>query len=85
MLEDLRKLSQEFLRIKNSPYRRYFIQNVSFKHRLSLVLGQRGVGKTTTLVQYLLDQVEKDLHDPSILYVPVDHFSCWKYLPLRNR
>src|SRR5262245_14645206 len=73
MLEELQKLSQRFLKLKNSPYRRYFIQREPFKHRLSIVLGQRGVGKTTTLVQYLLDQVQ-DLYDPSILYVQVDHF-----------
>jgi len=40
MLQELRKLSQDFLKIKNSPYRRYFIQTDPFKHRLSLVLGQ---------------------------------------------
>jgi len=74
MLSDLKLLSQYFLRHKNSPYRRYFIQTTPFKHRLSLVLGQRGVGKTTTLVQYLLDQTAQDIFDPSILYVQVDHF-----------
>ncbi len=74
MLSELRKLSHHFLKLKNSPYRRYFIQTTPFKHRLSLVLGQRGVGKTTTLVQYLLDQTSQDIYDPSILYVQVDHF-----------
>jgi uncharacterized protein len=73
-LDELRKLSQNFLKLKNSPYRRYFIQTNPFKHRLSLLLGQRGVGKTTTLVQYLLDTVSQDLYDPSILYVQADHF-----------
>lgn len=74
MLSDIRNLSQNFLKHKNIPYRRYFIESEPFKHRLSLVLGQRGVGKTTTLIQYLLDQVSNDLFDPSILYVQVDHF-----------
>jgi len=32
------------------------------------------VGKTTTLIQYLLDQVSQDIYDPSILYVQADHF-----------
>lgn len=74
MFEEIRKLSQHFLKLKNSPYRRYFIQKDPFKHRLSLVLGQRGVGKTTTLVQHLLDQTEQDFTNTSILYVQVDHF-----------
>lgn len=74
MLQELQKLSQKFLKIKNSSYRRYFIQGDPFRHRLSLILGQRGVGKTTTLIQYLLDNVSQDLHDPSILYVQADHF-----------
>ena len=74
MLDELRKLSQNFLKLKNSPYRRYFIQSDPFKHRLSLLLGQRGVGKTTTLVQFLMDKTSQDLYDPSILYVQADHF-----------
>lgn len=74
MLEALTKLSRHFLKLKNSSYRRYFIQTHPFQHRLSLLLGQRGIGKTTTLIQYLLDQVSQDLFDPSILYVQADHF-----------
>ena len=74
LLSELQKLSQHFLKLKNASYRRYFIQTQPFKHRLSLVLGQRGVGKTTTLVQHLLDQAEGDIFDPSILYIQADHF-----------
>ncbi len=74
MLDELRKLSHTFLKLKNSPYRRYFIQTEPFKHRLSLLLGQRGVGKTTTLIQYLLDTTSQDIYDPSILYIQADHF-----------
>lgn len=74
MLDELRKLSRQFLKLKNSPYRRYFIETNPFKHRLSILLGQRGVGKTTTLVQYLLDTVEQDLYSDDILYVQADHF-----------
>lgn len=74
MLDELKKLSQNFLKLKNSAYRRYFIQANPFKHRLSLLLGQRGVGKTTTLIQFLLDNASQDIYDPSILYVQADHF-----------
>lgn len=74
MLDDLKKLSQDFLKLKNSRYRRYFIETKPFEHRLSLLLGQRGVGKTTTIIQFLLDQTAQDFYDPSILYVQADHF-----------
>jgi predicted AAA+ superfamily ATPase len=74
MLDELMKLSQNFLKLKDSPYRRYFIQKNPFKHRLSLLLGQRGVGKTTTLIQFLLNHTDQDLYDPSILYIQADHF-----------
>ncbi|MBS0637568.1 MAG: 3-dehydroquinate dehydratase, partial [Verrucomicrobia bacterium] len=74
MLEDLTKLSQEFIRLKDSSYRRYFIQLKPFRHRLSLLLGQRGIGKTTTIVQFLLDNAEQDIYSKKILYIQADHF-----------
>jgi predicted AAA+ superfamily ATPase len=74
MIEELQSLSRHFLEVKNSPYRRYFIRNVNFNHRMSLIIGQRGVGKTTTLIQTLLDFVNGDRFDPRILYIQADHF-----------
>src|SRR5436190_24384159 len=74
MLDDLRKLSLHFLSIKNSPYKRYFIRTTRLNNRMSIIIGQRGVGKTTTLVQALLDYVEGDIFDKRILYVQADHF-----------
>lgn len=74
MLEELQKLSRHFLEIKNSAYRRYFIRTANLSHRMSLIMGPRGVGKTTSLVQILLDRVNNDLYSPKILYVQSDHF-----------
>jgi hypothetical protein len=74
MLEELTKLSQHFLQIKNQEYQRYFIQTNPFTERLSILLGQRGVGKTTTLIQYLLLQAKGDYFSSHILYVQADHF-----------
>jgi len=74
MFEELIRLSRRFLKIKNSPYRRYLIRTTDFDHRMTIIVGQRGVGKTTTLVQHLLDCVNGDLLDPRILYLQVDHF-----------
>lgn len=78
MFHELQALSQRFLTLKNAQYRRYFIQKTPLKTRLSLILGQRGVGKTTTLVQHLLDQVQGAYLDPKILYVQADHFVMGK-------
>lgn len=74
MFEELRKLSHHFLEIKNSLYKRSFIRFIDFSNRISLIIGQRGVGKTTLLVQILLDKVNKDIFDERILYIQTDHF-----------
>lgn len=55
MYEAILKLSQEFLLTKNQRFRRYFIQKTKPDERFSILKGQRGIGKTTTMIQYLLD------------------------------
>jgi len=72
-MDALYQLSQKFLQARNQVYRRYFIQKTNLSERMSILIGQRGVGKTTLLVQYLLDYVEGDLFSKKILYVPSDH------------
>ncbi len=74
MFEELVKLSHRFLEIKNSSYRRYFIRTAKWSHRMSMIVGPRGVGKTTTLIQMLLDFVNGDRFDPRVLYIQSDHF-----------
>ncbi|MEI8284171.1 MAG: AAA family ATPase [bacterium] len=39
-----------------------------------MLIGQRGVGKTTCLVQHLVDQYPDYLSSRRCLYLPVDHF-----------
>ncbi len=74
MLEALRELSQHFLQIKQLAYHRYFYRSMQALPRMAILLGQRGVGKTTLLIQYLLDYAEGDRFSPKILYVQADHF-----------
>lgn len=74
MLSEIQTLSQHYLATTHVAYRRYFIQSNPFKTRFSILLGHRGVGKTTTLAQYLLDQSNGDRMSDKILYVPADHF-----------
>jgi len=74
-IDDLYLLSQRYLEIKNKPYIRDMADKQNcFKHRLSILVGQRGVGKTTLIVQYLLEQTKNNILDKKILYVPSDHF-----------
>ncbi len=71
MLESLFPLSEQFLELQYRPYMRYFIKQHTFDHRFTIIRGQRGVGKSTVLVQLLRNL---PLSPKQILYVPVDHF-----------
>ncbi|OGL45493.1 MAG: hypothetical protein A2161_19440 [Candidatus Schekmanbacteria bacterium RBG_13_48_7] len=68
-------LSRHFLKTYNRPYRRYFLNIHRLENRFSIITGQRGVGKTTAMVQYILSQYQGDISTHKALYVPVDHFS----------
>lgn len=74
-MEQVYQLSQQFLQGRNQGYLRYFIQRTNLSERFSILIGQRGVGKTTMLIQYLLRAVDGDVFSPKILYVPSDHLS----------
>ncbi len=69
MLSKLSIESKKFLQRNELPYQRYFIKNNKIKHRLTIITGQRGVGKTITIAQYM--QLHKDLKS---LYVSMDSF-----------
>lgn len=72
------ELSQEFLYAKAQDYRRYFIETTTLNERFSLLMGQRGVGKTSLIIQYLLDYANSDRFNRKILYIPADHFIIGK-------
>ncbi len=74
MLDDLFTLSRQFLAGFNRPYRRYFLHKYALENRFSILIGPRGVGKTTALIQYLSSRYT-DLYTQKALYVPVDHFT----------
>lgn len=76
LLNELFLLSQRYLETKNYSYKRSFWQNNLTIPRLSILIGQRGIGKTTLIAQYLLSQTKNNAYtDKNILYVPSDHFS----------
>jgi len=73
MLDDLFKLSQEFLRVKKEEYKRYFYYDYQLNNRFSIIIGSRGVGKTVFILQYVRNRYGETFTDRA-LYVPADHF-----------
>lgn len=69
MISKLMQESKKFLTRHNLPYQRYFIKNKSIQHRLTIITGQRGIGKTTTIAQYMHEH-----NDKKSLYVSMDSF-----------
>jgi predicted AAA+ superfamily ATPase len=74
MLDNIFKLSRNFLKTFNKPYRRYFLEKYPLANRFSIITGQRGVGKTTAMIQKILSANDDDILTKNALYVPVDHF-----------
>lgn len=73
-LDQLRELSQAFIASKEEAYLRYFIRTTPLKHRFIIILGERGIGKTTTLIQRLLATSGGNKLSDEILYIQADHF-----------
>jgi DNA transposition AAA+ family ATPase len=74
MIEELFRLSHNFIRINNREYVRYFLRTYPLKNRFSIVVGQRGVGKTTAIIQHILSSYKNDIFTNSALYIQADHF-----------
>ena len=70
MLEILfRKQLYIYKKIENISYKRYFFDVVDFNERLIGLIGARGIGKTTFLLQYLQSL---DIDEEKKLYFSVD-------------
>jgi len=69
MLEELRYYQQKFFAKNKATYKRYFHKTINLNQRLIGLLGARGVGKTTFLIQYLK---ELDLPLSQKLYISAD-------------
>lgn len=68
MLEELFIKSRDFININNLEYKRYFIKTKQLEHRLSVIIGSRGIGKTTTVAQYINENYQGN----EALYVNLD-------------
>ncbi|MEA2073241.1 MAG: AAA family ATPase [Campylobacterota bacterium] len=68
MLEELFIKSRDFININDQEYKRYFIQTQKLEHRLSVIIGSRGIGKTTTVAQYINENYSAN----EALYINLD-------------
>ena len=63
MLKELQIKYDRILRLLESDYKRYFFDIVDFDNKLIGIIGARGIGKTTFLLQYLTQfDFEKTLY-----------------------
>ncbi|PHS36855.1 MAG: hypothetical protein COB07_12065 [Sulfurovum sp.] len=73
MLEKLFQLSQNYIINYRQDYVRYFLKEESLSNRFSIISGQRGIGKTTAITQYI-QQNYPDVYTRKALYIQADHF-----------
>ena len=69
MIEQLQLLSNQILSQKVPEYKRFLFDKIDFNERLIGVLGSRGIGKTTLLLQYL----HSIFKEKKTLYIMADH------------
>lgn len=74
MIDPLFELSRQMIRNVSRPYQRDLAKGQRFRDRCNLVTGQRGVGKTTLVVQYLIRNFPDHATSRKCLYLPADHF-----------
>lgn len=60
MLDGLLKLEKRILKEVSSKYRRYLYKTIDFNSQMIGIVGARGVGKTTLLLQYLQELKENN-------------------------
>ena len=69
MLEQLQLLSNQIISQKVPIYKRFLFDKIDYDERLIGILGSRGTGKTTLLLQYL----KEISSDKKTLYIIADH------------
>ncbi len=68
-LDELRAYLRKLFEINNFTYKRYFHKTINLDKKLAGIVGARGVGKTTYLLQYLK---ELDIPFSKKLYISAD-------------
>jgi len=70
LLETLKEYSSLFLTKKTPTFKRDLLKQIKFKNRIIGIIGAKGVGKTTLLLQHMK---ELNLSNDEMLYISVDH------------
>ena len=70
MLDNLIKYQNRLLKTFKIEYKRYIFDDINFDDKMIAIFGARGVGKTTTLFQYLL---ELQSSNKNVLYISLDY------------
>ena len=70
LLESLKEYSSLFLAKKTPKYERDLLYKINWKNRIIGIVGAKGVGKTTLLLQYMKKQ---RLSNDEMLYISIDH------------
>jgi len=70
MLKKLKKYQDRVLKTFKIEYKRYIFREINFDDKMIAIFGARGVGKTTTLFQYLLELQAKKRN---VLYISLDY------------
>ena len=70
LLESLKEYSSLFLAKKVPQYERDLLYKINSKNRIIGIVGAKGVGKTTLILQYMKKQ---NLPNDEMLYISVDH------------
>ena len=74
MLNSIRKLEKRVLKEENSLYKRYLFKSIDFTAPIVGIVGQRGVGKSTLLIQYT--NLLKKIYEPyKSLYISYEYAS----------
>jgi len=72
MLDNLRKLEKRILKETTSDYHRYLYGAIDFNSQMIGIVGARGVGKTTLLLQYL-KELKNRFESHKSLYFSYDY------------
>jgi len=70
LLESLKEYSSLFLSKSTPIYERDLLHKLNLKNRIIGIVGAKGVGKTTLLLQYMKKQ---NLSSDEMLYISIDH------------
>lgn len=74
MLNNIRKLEKRVLREDSNTYKRHLLKIIDFTHPIVGIIGPRGVGKSTLLIQYT--NLLKKIYEPyKSLYFSYDYIT----------